>query len=415
MAGRYTVDVTNSIYDELTLSSETISLKVCNTGEDSLELIKIFNSTNGQSWFKNTNWLQPGTSIDQWHGIYTNQLGCVNKIDLSNNNLTGNIHAIRMNSLDTLILSDNNLSGIIPEMEIPFIRNLNLSHNQFSGMLPAALTTWVDLRVLNLGENALSDNIPPDLGDLCELVELRINSNQLKGNFPEQLTFLQNLEIGRVDFKNNINTGDSLVDQFVIFCPYGNDIFLNDSCFNRFNMICSSQCNGNEWDSLNQLKLKWTIDTLMALNCDDNNCSKKTIRSGYVIIRGIKFIFIQSRCYSDEDPTEYDEDVKFYDCSGNIIEHVICINGKQCTSLGVITIEQFENLDYDIKWNCGDTIRNVTTTKDLIKINPKFKNNSIWKNLNCYPIPVKDLLTCKEIENDIPLVLHIYDLRGKRY
>ncbi|MBK8404166.1 MAG: T9SS type A sorting domain-containing protein [Saprospiraceae bacterium] len=80
-----------------------------------------------------------------------------------------------------------------------------------------------------------------------------------------------------------------------------------------------------------------------------------------------------------------------------------------------MTIEQFENLDYDIKWNCGDTIRNVTTTKDLIKINPKFKNNSIWKNLNCYPIPVKDLLTCKEIENDIPLVLHIYDLRGKRY
>ncbi|MBK8404165.1 MAG: hypothetical protein IPL25_08775 [Saprospiraceae bacterium] len=32
-----------------------------------------------------------------------------------------------------------------------------------------------------------------------------------------------------------------------------------------------------KWDSLNQLKLKWTIDTLMALNCDDNNCSKKQL------------------------------------------------------------------------------------------------------------------------------------------
>lgn len=121
-AGRYIVKVTNPNLQKLTLESKTISIKVCDLKKDSLELVKLYNSTNGSSWHNKTNWLKPVQKISDWHGVYTTKEGCVRSIILDNNNLNGNIPSLDMNTLDTLILSNNQLEGNIKRIKYSFYK-----------------------------------------------------------------------------------------------------------------------------------------------------------------------------------------------------------------------------------------------------------------------------------------------------
>jgi len=85
----------------------------CDRKTDSLALLNLYATTQGHSWQTKWNLTQ---SIDQWHGILLNDLGCVQKIDLSNNQLFGELpHEIQeLQYLDTLILSNNTICGKIP-------------------------------------------------------------------------------------------------------------------------------------------------------------------------------------------------------------------------------------------------------------------------------------------------------------
>ena len=106
---------------------------------DRAALTALFNATDGPNWHDNTNWLsqQP---LSTWFGVTTAENGCVSRLHLKNNNLTGEL-APELGTLPELLylnLRDNNLTGQFPlEWEnAANITNLYVFGNNFSGCFP---------------------------------------------------------------------------------------------------------------------------------------------------------------------------------------------------------------------------------------------------------------------------------------
>ncbi|XP_024184602.1 receptor-like protein EIX1 isoform X2 [Rosa chinensis] len=111
-------------------------------------------------------------------------LGIVASIDLSNNNLSGDIPEELTNllSLQTLNLSANLLTGGIPSMigRLRQLESLDLSTNQLSGEIPPSITNLTFLSHLNLSHNSLTGQIPQST-QLLSLDESSFVGNELCG------------------------------------------------------------------------------------------------------------------------------------------------------------------------------------------------------------------------------------------
>ncbi|CAA2966002.1 LRR receptor-like serine threonine- kinase GSO1 [Olea europaea subsp. europaea] len=92
------------------------------------------------------------------------QLNLVNSMDLSDNNLSGEIPSelASLFRLGTLNLSMNHLSGQIPQAfgKLKSLETLDLSKNQLSGPIPQTLVSLTFLSYLNLSYNNFSGKIP---------------------------------------------------------------------------------------------------------------------------------------------------------------------------------------------------------------------------------------------------------------
>jgi Leucine-rich repeat (LRR) protein len=148
--------------------------------QDSIQLVSLYNATNGAGWTNRTNWLS-SSSIENWYGIRTNAQVCVISMDLRRNLLAGNIPNFNLPQLSFLQLEANQLSGSIPNFnQLPNLTYLALDYNQLSGNIP-------DFRFLNLTDlylhsNQLTGNIPNLT--LPNLQHLYLNNNQLSGCIP---------------------------------------------------------------------------------------------------------------------------------------------------------------------------------------------------------------------------------------
>ncbi|XP_042386765.1 receptor-like protein EIX2 [Zingiber officinale] len=95
---------------------------------------------------------------------YTNALSAVASIDLSNNNLFGEIpkEITKLHGLYFLNLSNNHLTGRIPENigVMKELESLDLSMNNLMGGIPFSLSDLYFLGSLNLSYNNLSGKIP---------------------------------------------------------------------------------------------------------------------------------------------------------------------------------------------------------------------------------------------------------------
>ena len=163
---------------------------------DSLELVKLYNATNGANWtVRNVNgttspWVltQP---MARWYGIALTN-GRVSCIDLDGsfncfssdgvigNNLIGTIPNFNLNNLENLHLSNNQLNSNIPNFNLPNLRILHIYNTQLSGEIPNF--NLPNLEELNLSSNQLSGNIPNF--NLPNLQELVLVENQLNGIIP---------------------------------------------------------------------------------------------------------------------------------------------------------------------------------------------------------------------------------------
>ncbi|XP_049413644.1 receptor-like protein EIX1 [Solanum stenotomum] len=111
--------------------------------------------------------LYHGNALVQWknkESEYRNILWLLKTIDLSSNNLVGDIPKdfSRMNALLSLNLSRNNLTGNIVEGIglMKMLESLDLSRNHLSGKIPVGLANLTFLSVLDLSNNNLSGRIP---------------------------------------------------------------------------------------------------------------------------------------------------------------------------------------------------------------------------------------------------------------
>uniref|UniRef100_A0A0D3EQZ9 Leucine-rich repeat-containing N-terminal plant-type domain-containing protein n=1 Tax=Oryza barthii TaxID=65489 RepID=A0A0D3EQZ9_9ORYZ len=96
--------------------------------------------------------------------LYSSQLKYMVSIDLSSNNLVGNIPE-----------EVGSLIGLI---------NLNLSFNQLTGNIPYQIGVLQSLESLDLSHNQLSGEIPQTLSNLTSLGELNLSYNNLSGRIP---------------------------------------------------------------------------------------------------------------------------------------------------------------------------------------------------------------------------------------
>ncbi|RWR91753.1 putative inactive leucine-rich repeat receptor-like protein kinase [Cinnamomum micranthum f. kanehirae] len=129
-------------------------------------------------------------------------------LDLSKNNLTGQIPSCFNSWPFVLDLSYNNLNGVIPNSFGPnsFLIWLQLSHNNLSGLLPPSIRNQSRLLALDLSGNRLSGSIPRWVGEsLSRLIILNLRSNMFNGTIPPQLSLISSLQI--LDLADNRLSG----------------------------------------------------------------------------------------------------------------------------------------------------------------------------------------------------------------
>ena len=115
--------------------------------------------------FKNESYVDE--ALIKWKGSefeYKNTLGLIRSIDLSRNNLLGEIpkEITDLLELVSLNLSRNNLTGLIPTTigQLKSLEILDLSQNELFGEIPTSLSEISLLSVLDFSNNNLSGKIP---------------------------------------------------------------------------------------------------------------------------------------------------------------------------------------------------------------------------------------------------------------
>ena len=134
---------------------DELGLPFCENA-DRTALIALYNSTDGDNWFNNTNWLTVAP-LSEWHGVSTNSEGRVVTLDLGRNSL--------------------------------------------SGTVPPEIGELINLRYLGLGSNQLTGTLPPEVGNLTRLEVLNLDDNRLWGPLPDAMAALSVLN--RFKFDDN--------------------------------------------------------------------------------------------------------------------------------------------------------------------------------------------------------------------
>ncbi len=223
--------------------------------QDYFALRALYLSTGGDSWTDNTGWLTEaefitnptmpaGTNVGTWYGVTTNVDGCVTELDLSSNDLSGNIPSELgdLNNLERLHLHGNQLSGSIPA-ELGNLNNLTtlfLYDNQLSGSIPAELGNLSNLTELWLSTNDLTGSIPMELGNLSNLTELRLGSNDLTGSIPAELGNLSNLTVLQSQYNQLSGCYDSNLFSLCVQLTNSTNTYISDG--NNFDAPWEAFC-----------------------------------------------------------------------------------------------------------------------------------------------------------------------------
>ena len=208
-SGTYTCHISNTVATELTLFHHPFYVYVYQPPReaDSLALVDLYNSTNGEGWTNKTNWVTT-ESLESWYGV-TIENDRVVSLDLQQNNLNGTVPSSigNLTAVTFLSLRNNNLSGSLP-VEIgnmAEMRDLDFAFNNLSGEIPESIGNLTELYALFLDFNAFEGNIPLSIGNLKDLMVIYLGGNQLAGSLPDTLCTLLKLTI--FHFPDNNLTG----------------------------------------------------------------------------------------------------------------------------------------------------------------------------------------------------------------
>ncbi|XP_048233710.1 protein STRUBBELIG-RECEPTOR FAMILY 6 [Ricinus communis] len=150
---------------------------------------------------------------ESWKGV-TCSGSRVTEIKLSGLSLSGSL-GYQLNLLTALInldLSNNNLAGNIPYGLPRNLTQVNLANNQFTGDIPYDFSSMTKLTYLNVAHNQLQNQLSDLFGKLSSLTTLDVSFNQLPGNLPWSFRNLSSMT--SMYLQNNRFTGtiDVLAD-----------------------------------------------------------------------------------------------------------------------------------------------------------------------------------------------------------
>ncbi|KAL6291282.1 hypothetical protein ACE6H2_008792 [Prunus campanulata] len=151
-------------------------------------------------------------TIPAWFPNISSQLVALN---LSHNQLHGEIQNIKGGFQSAIDLSSNQFNGSLPFVsssdrmdETKYLNSLHLGDNLLTGDIPNCLMNWKMLMMLNLKSNNLSGNIPSSIGYLKRLSSLQLHNNQLSGELPLSMQNCTDLLV--VDLSENQFVGSPL-------------------------------------------------------------------------------------------------------------------------------------------------------------------------------------------------------------
>ncbi|KAM1109032.1 hypothetical protein PS2_008487 [Malus domestica] len=147
-------------------------------------------------------------------------------LDLSNNSLSGTI-PMCLDNLTSLFSDDYygyrntfehaklTLKGqeLVYNKTLYLVKSIDLSSNNLQGEIPEEISNLIQLGTLNLSMNQLIGKIPSKVGNLRQLETLDLSHNHLSGQIPQSLsslTFLAHLDLSYNNLSGRIPSGNQL-------------------------------------------------------------------------------------------------------------------------------------------------------------------------------------------------------------
>ncbi|KAM0855215.1 hypothetical protein ACQ4PT_049927 [Festuca glaucescens] len=132
--------------------------------------------------------------LGSWRGVFCKD-SCVVAINISGLGVRGWLgpELLKLHSLKELDVSFNNIAGEIPPTLPPNVEYLNLAANKFEGNIPPSLPYLHSLKYLNLSFNNLSGIIGDVFVNMESLVTMDLSSNSFGGDLPRSFSSLNSL------------------------------------------------------------------------------------------------------------------------------------------------------------------------------------------------------------------------------
>ncbi|KAJ1278342.1 hypothetical protein BS78_04G073000 [Paspalum vaginatum] len=135
-----------------------------------------------------------GGGSGQWRGVFCEGSSVVT-INISGLGVGGwlGLELLKFQSLKKLDLSFNNIAGEIPPTLPPNVEYLNLAANKFEGNIPSSLPWLHSLKYLNFSYNKLSGVIGDVFVGMDSLETMDLSFNGFSGDLPRSFSSLTNL------------------------------------------------------------------------------------------------------------------------------------------------------------------------------------------------------------------------------
>ncbi len=244
----------------------SLSALFAHSQTDSLELVELYNLTEGDSWFTPWNLDAP---MSTWTGVTLNDSGRVIAISMINNNLKGRLPNLNLPELLELTLSNNilrdtmpplshlrklqfldlmnnQLDGDLPNFNLPALRSLRLHGNKLSGQLHDFQNMPL-LNTLNLSDNNLIGGLP-DFSNLPNLRNLVLSNNNLDGPLVDftNLSNLFTLVLSGNNFIQSVPAFGRLTSLFILDVSH-NQLTGFLPTFSRLNLLDELRLNDNNF------------------------------------------------------------------------------------------------------------------------------------------------------------------------
>ncbi len=182
---------------------------------DSIALATIFQSLN----YRYVHNLEK--PVNQWPGVRLNENGCVDRLDLSEKSLTGEIPAAIGDLAEVTFIKmvENSITGQIPEAigNLENLKILSLGDNEMSGPIPESIGRLTNLDGLYLSSNRFTE-LPAGIGNLEQLTNLYLGGNQLSGCYPDEFNQLCNRLSSNSNRNFAISSGNNFDISWEEFC-----------------------------------------------------------------------------------------------------------------------------------------------------------------------------------------------------